>query len=184
MYTQRLRQAFHILYVIKITWANRKRVTGHQIQRCEKKLIIARHDAASAKTKNTLNVQKVVSDINRHIDCVNESNADISNILKKLKCLSSDIYIAGNTLENRLARLENLCGLNYDPIERIYEPESNLGVIHSLEEEKQLFKRNLQKITEKVIHEYCEICERTSLLEAQFDLQDNITKINNPKSSH
>ena len=69
-----------------------------------------------------------------------------------------------------MARLENLCGLNYDSIERFYEPESNFGEISSLEDEKQLFKSNLKKITEKVIHEYCEICERTSLLEAQFDL--------------
>ena len=84
MYTQRLKQAFHILYVIKITWANRQRVTSHQIQRCEKKIISVCHDTASVKTKKSLNLQEVIqaaeSDINRHIDCVNESNADISNI--------------------------------------------------------------------------------------------------------
>lgn len=174
MYTQRLKQAFHILYVIKITWANRQKATNHQIQRCKKKLISVCHDTASVKTKKSLNLQEViqeaVSDINHHIDCVNESNTNISNILEKLKCLSSDIYIEGNALESKLARLENLCGLNYDSIERVYEPESNFGEISSLEDEKQLFKSNLKKITEKVIHEYCEICERTSLLEAQFDL--------------
>ena len=102
MYTQRLKQAFHILYVIKITWANRQKVTNHQIQRCKKKLISVCHDTASVKTKKSLNLQEViqeaVSDINHHIDCVNESNTNISNILEKLKCLSSDIYIEGNAL--------------------------------------------------------------------------------------